>query len=138
MPIIDITGLAGLLFLWTWMGPYIFPGLLPFGMTFSTVSLPYESLPHETVKKLIPKGSSPKKMYGRTQVHKNNNPARPVVSMIGTPEYQLAKFLDSIIKNEKFVSLFQDLRFFEVGLNREMSCCGVVRQLQQEVGPFLK
>ena len=38
-------------------------------------------------------------MYGLIKVHKNNNPARPVISMIGTPEYQLAKFLDSIIKN---------------------------------------
>ena len=26
------------------------------------------------------------------------NPARPIVSMIGAPEYNLAKFLDSIIK----------------------------------------
>ena len=38
-------------------------------------------------------------MYGLIKVHKNNNPARPVISMIGTPEYQLAKFLDSIIKS---------------------------------------
>ena len=38
-------------------------------------------------------------MYGLIKVHKNNNTARPVILMIGTPEYQLAKFLDSIIKN---------------------------------------
>ena len=38
-------------------------------------------------------------MYGLIEIHKNNNPARPVISMIGTPEYQVAKFLDSIIKN---------------------------------------
>ena len=38
-------------------------------------------------------------MYGFIKIHKNNNRARPVTSMIGTPEYQLAKFLDSIIKN---------------------------------------
>ena len=56
----------------------------------------YES---ETVKNFIPKGSSLGKMYGLIKVHKNNNPARPVISMIGIPEYQLAKFLDSIIKN---------------------------------------
>ena len=37
-------------------------------------------------------------MYGLVKVHKDNNPVRPVVSMIGTPEYQLAKFLDVIIK----------------------------------------
>ena len=28
-----------------------------------------------------------------------NNPARPVVRMIGTPQYKLAKFLYSIIKS---------------------------------------
>ena len=49
----------------------------------------------KTVKNLIPKGSSPGKMYGLIKVQKNNNPARPVISMIGTPEYQL----DLIIKN---------------------------------------
>ena len=32
------------------------------------------------------------------KIHKRDNPLRPVVSMIGTPEYQLAKFLDSLIK----------------------------------------
>ena len=53
----------------------------------------------ETVKNLISKGSSPGKMYGLIKVHKNNKPARPVISMIGTPGYQLAKFLDLIIKD---------------------------------------
>ena len=32
------------------------------------------------------------------KVHKKDNPLRPVVSMVGTPEYELAKFLDKIIK----------------------------------------
>ena len=31
-------------------------------------------------------------------MHKKDNPARPIVSMISAPEYNLAKFLDSIIK----------------------------------------
>ena len=31
-------------------------------------------------------------------MNKLNNPARPVVSRIGTPEYKLAKFLDTVIK----------------------------------------
>ena len=53
----------------------------------------------ETIKNLILKGSSPGKMYGLIKVHKNNNPARPVISMIGTLEHQLSKFFDSIIKN---------------------------------------
>ena len=32
------------------------------------------------------------------KVHKANVPLRPVVSMIGTPEYELSKFLDNFIK----------------------------------------
>ena len=52
----------------------------------------------ETVEKLTLFGSSPGKMYSLVKVYKDNNPVRPVVSMIGTREYQLAKFLDAIIK----------------------------------------
>ena len=52
----------------------------------------------ETINELIPSGSNPGKLYGLIKTHKPNNPCRPVVSMIGTPEYKLAKFLDSIIK----------------------------------------
>ena len=37
-------------------------------------------------------------LYGLIKVHKKGNPARPVVSVINTPEYELVKFLDSIIK----------------------------------------
>ena len=31
-------------------------------------------------------------------MHKSDVPLRPVISMIGTPEYKLAKFLDDLIK----------------------------------------
>ena len=48
--------------------------------------------------KLIPMGSKLGKLYGLCKVHKSNYPMRHVVSMIGTPEYELAKFIDSIIK----------------------------------------
>jgi len=50
------------------------------------------------MKNLIPTGSAPGNIYGLNKVYKENNPARPVVSMINTPEYHLAKLLDSIIK----------------------------------------
>ena len=50
------------------------------------------------MQSLIPTGSKPGKLYGLINVHKIYNPARPVVSMIGTPEYKLARFLDSVIK----------------------------------------
>ena len=37
------------------------------------------------------------KLYGLCKVHKMGFPFRPVVSMIGTAEYTLAKYLDRII-----------------------------------------
>ena len=50
------------------------------------------------IANLIPSGSSPGKLYGTVKVHKPNFPLRPVVSMVNTPEYALAKFLDNMIK----------------------------------------
>ena len=52
----------------------------------------------ETANNLMPTGSQCGKLYGLCKVHKSNFPMRPVVSMIGTPEYQLAKYLDNLIK----------------------------------------
>ena len=49
-------------------------------------------------KKLTPRGSSPGKLYDLCKIHKVNYPLRPVVSMINTPECNLAKFLDNHIK----------------------------------------
>ena len=51
----------------------------------------------QVVSSMTP-GSSPGKLYGLVKVHKENNPLRPVCSMINTPEHCLAKFLDNIIK----------------------------------------
>ena len=50
------------------------------------------------LSKMVPSGSSPGKLYGLCKVHKENYPLRPVISMINTPEYMLAKYLDSLIK----------------------------------------
>ena len=47
---------------------------------------------------LTPIGCQPGKIYGQVKVHKEGHPLRPVVSMIGTPEYEFAKFLDNYIK----------------------------------------
>ena len=47
----------------------------------------------------MPSGSAPGKIYGLVKVYKKYNPLRPAVSMVGTPEYELAKFLDKIIKS---------------------------------------
>ncbi len=57
--------------------------------------------PHVTktlYESILPEGSQPGKLYGMSKVHKPGCPLRPVVSMIGTAEYKLAKYLDSIIK----------------------------------------
>ena len=50
------------------------------------------------IANLLPSGNSPGKLYGTVKVHKPNFPLRPVVSMVNTPEYALAKFLDNMIK----------------------------------------
>ena len=47
---------------------------------------------------LYPTGSQPGKLYGMCKVHKPGYPLRPVISMINTAEYKLAKWLDSYIK----------------------------------------
>ena len=47
---------------------------------------------------IYPSGSQPGKMYGLCKVHKPNLPFRPVVSMINTAEYNIAKYLNKIIK----------------------------------------
>ena len=47
---------------------------------------------------MIPSRSKPGKLYGQAKVHKSNVPLRPVVSMVDTPEYNLAKYLDNMIK----------------------------------------
>ena len=49
-------------------------------------------------KSLIPSGSLPGKLYGLCKVHKENFPMRPVISMVGSAEYKLAKYLDGLIK----------------------------------------
>ena len=53
---------------------------------------------NEIIQRLLPTGSTPGKLYGLIKVHKEDNPARPVTSMVGSPEYKLAKFMDTIIK----------------------------------------
>ena len=45
----------------------------------------------ETVcSEITPSGSQPGKLYGLCKVHKDGNPMRPVISMVGTAEYHLA------------------------------------------------
>ena len=52
----------------------------------------------DVLKKLWTKGSQPAKLYGLPKVHKIDTPMRPVLSMINTAQYKVAKYLDSILK----------------------------------------
>ena len=47
---------------------------------------------------ILPNGSRPGAIYGLAKVHKENTPLRPVVSMVGTAQYNLAQYLNDIIR----------------------------------------
>ena len=55
-------------------------------------------IPEEHQHDIVPSGSQPGKLYGLCKVHKKDYPMRPIVSMVNTPEYELAKYLDNFIK----------------------------------------
>ena len=52
----------------------------------------------ETFQKIRPTGSRPGIIYGLPKIHKEGYPLRPIISSSGTYNYNLAKFLDSLIK----------------------------------------
>ena len=75
-------------------------------------------------KNITPSGSQPGKAYGLCKVHKVGNPMRPVISMLNTAEFKLAKYLDSFIKpninssysvnsTSSFVDKLNDFKFGE-------------------------
>ena len=47
---------------------------------------------------IYPQGGMPGKLYGTAKVHKASIPLRPVVSMINTPQYDLSKYLDNVLR----------------------------------------
>lgn len=55
-------------------------------------------IPPEVYKELYPCGSRAGVMYGLPKIHKNGAPIRPIISAIGTYNYKLAKYLDTILK----------------------------------------
>ena len=40
---------------------------------------------NEIIQRLLPTGSTPGKLYGLIKLHKEDNPARSVISMVGLP-----------------------------------------------------
>ena len=45
-----------------------------------------------------PKDATIAKFYGLPKIHKDNNPLRPIVSLPGSPTYNLSKYLADILK----------------------------------------
>ena len=56
------------------------------------------SISKEIKEKIWPCGSKAGVLYGLPKIHKDGAPIRPIISNIGTYNYKLAKYLDSIIK----------------------------------------
>ena len=74
------------------------------------------------IKTLLPSGKGTGKLYGLCKVHETDFLLRPIVSMVNTPEYALAKHLDTLIKphipdefsTSSNVEFLQRLRDFNV------------------------
>ena len=56
-----------------------------------------KQLSEEEYKTLYSNTNTIARFYGTIKTHKPNYPIRPIVSFIGTPTYQLAKYLSKII-----------------------------------------
>ena len=53
---------------------------------------------NEVYRDLYPSGSTPGILYGLPKIQKENCPARPILSAIGTYNYKLAKFIVPILQ----------------------------------------
>ena len=54
-------------------------------------------LSKEIYDTIRPKGSQRPKLYGLPKTHKTNCPLRPILSMVGSPQHSIAKFLISVL-----------------------------------------
>ena len=85
-------------------------------------------------RNLYTSGSRPGKLYGLPKVHKTDNPLRPIISSIGTFNYNLAKFLVPMIapftKNEFTVENSND--FVEQLLKLDLSGPAVMASIDVE------
>ena len=57
-----------------------------------------KAITEEEYKYMRPSGSKPGVLYGLPKVHKSGTPIRPIISSIGTYNYNLAKFLAKLIE----------------------------------------
>ena len=87
----------------------------------------------EVAEFLIPKGAIIPRLYGLPKIHKEGCPMRPILSMVGSPQHRLAKFLANTLKPiEEFYcrhnildsfDLVDKLRNIELNYN-EQFCLG--------------
>ena len=56
-----------------------------------------QALDNVVYERIYTAGAKPGVLYGLPKVHKENLPIRPIISAIGTYNYNLAKWLDEII-----------------------------------------
>ncbi|XP_071441632.1 uncharacterized protein [Hetaerina americana] len=67
-------------------------------ITKRTVELIKKSnIPTEISRNLRPQAPAPPRMYGLPKIHKTGIPLRPIVSAIGSPTYNLAKYLTGVL-----------------------------------------
>ena len=57
-----------------------------------------KKLTNETYKVVRPTGSQRPRLYGLPKIHKAGTPLRPILSMIGSAQHELAKWLTTILK----------------------------------------
>ena len=67
-------------------------------ITRKTISLIKKSgISEEVAKFIYPHAPAPPRLYGLPKIHKEGVPLRPIVSAIGSPTYNLAKYLTGIL-----------------------------------------
>ena len=54
-------------------------------------------LTNEVYDRIRPTGSQRPQMYGLPKIHKPNVPLRPILSMIGSAQHELAKWLSEVL-----------------------------------------
>ena len=62
-----------------------------------TMEIKKSSLNEELKKKLMPKNTIMPHIYGSPKIHKSGIPIRSIVNTIGSPTYDLAKYLAKML-----------------------------------------
>ena len=57
-----------------------------------------DELPESVYKAIRPTGAQRPRLYGLPKTHKPNFPLRPILSMINSAQYELAKFLAALLQ----------------------------------------